>query len=82
MGSRGTGWALILFDRADALGRPQLLILNTDPLTRELYTHALNLEVCYVETAGDGSSFFRGIASFLYGPRYRASPHQRRQSMG
>jgi hypothetical protein len=39
----------------NALGRPQLLILNTDPLTRELYTHALNLEACDVETAGDGS---------------------------
>ena len=38
-----------------ALGRPQLLIANTDPLTRELYTHALNLDGYHVETAGDGA---------------------------
>jgi DNA-binding response OmpR family regulator len=39
----------------DALGRPQLLIVNTDPLTRELYTHLLNLEGYDVETASDGA---------------------------
>jgi CheY-like chemotaxis protein len=40
----------------NALGRPQLLIVNTDPLTRELYTHLLNLEGYDVETAGDGAN--------------------------
>jgi DNA-binding NtrC family response regulator len=39
----------------NALGRLQLLIVNADPLTRELYTHALNLEGYDVETAGDGA---------------------------
>jgi CheY-like chemotaxis protein len=39
----------------NALGRPQLLIVNDDPLTRELYTHVLNLEGYDVETAGDGA---------------------------
>ena len=39
----------------NALGRPQLLIVNDDPLTRELYTHVLNLEGCDVETAGNGA---------------------------
>jgi CheY-like chemotaxis protein len=39
----------------DALGRPQLLIVNTDPLTRELYTHILNLEGYDVETAAHGA---------------------------
>jgi DNA-binding response OmpR family regulator len=39
----------------NALGRLPLLIVNTDPLTRELYTHALNLEGYHVETAGDGA---------------------------
>ena len=39
----------------NALGRPQLLIVNADPLTRELYTHVLNLEGYDVETAGDGA---------------------------
>jgi CheY-like chemotaxis protein len=37
----------------NAPGRPQLLIANTDPLTRELYTHLLNLEGYGVETAAD-----------------------------
>jgi CheY-like chemotaxis protein len=35
--------------------RLQLLIVNPDPLTRELYTHALNLEGYHVETAGAGA---------------------------
>jgi CheY-like chemotaxis protein len=39
----------------DALGRLRLLIVNADPLTRELYTHALNLEGYHIETAGDGA---------------------------
>jgi CheY-like chemotaxis protein len=39
----------------NALGRPQLLIVNDDPLTRELYTHVLNLEGYDAETAGDGA---------------------------
>jgi CheY-like chemotaxis protein len=38
-----------------ALGRPQLLIVNDDPLTRELYAHVLNLEGYDIETAGDGA---------------------------
>jgi CheY-like chemotaxis protein len=41
---------------SNALGRPQLLIVNTDPLTRDLYTHILNLEGYGVETAGDGAN--------------------------
>jgi hypothetical protein len=40
---------------SNALGRPKLLIVNDDPLTRELYTHFLNLEGYDVETAGDGA---------------------------
>jgi CheY-like chemotaxis protein len=40
----------------NALSRPQLLIVNTDPLTREIYTHILNLEGYDVETAGDGAN--------------------------
>jgi CheY-like chemotaxis protein len=40
----------------NALGRPQLLIVNADPLTRELYTHVLNLEGYDVETAGDADA--------------------------
>jgi hypothetical protein len=38
-----------------ALGRTQLLIVNPDPLTREFYTHLLNLEGYDLETAGDGA---------------------------
>jgi hypothetical protein len=38
----------------NVLGRLQLLFVNSDPLTRELYTHALNLEGYNVERAGDG----------------------------
>jgi CheY-like chemotaxis protein len=38
-----------------ALSRLQLLIVNPDPLTRELYTHSLNLEGYHVETAGAGA---------------------------
>jgi hypothetical protein len=37
----------------NVLGRLQLLFVNSDPLTRELYTHALNLEGYNVERAGD-----------------------------
>ena len=39
----------------DALDRLQLLIVNPDPLTRELYTHALNLGGYDVETPSDGA---------------------------
>jgi CheY-like chemotaxis protein len=42
-------------DSINALGRPQLLLLNDDPLTRELDTHVLNLEGYDVETAGHGA---------------------------
>ena len=38
-----------------ALGLAQLLIVNPDPLTREFYTHVLNLEGYDVETAADSS---------------------------
>jgi hypothetical protein len=39
----------------NALGRPPLLIVNADPLTREIYTHLLNLEAYDPETADDGA---------------------------
>jgi DNA-binding response OmpR family regulator len=39
----------------NASGRLPLLIVNEDPLSRELYTHVLNLEGYDVETAGDGA---------------------------
>jgi DNA-binding NtrC family response regulator len=45
----------------DTLGRPQLLIVNTDPLTRELYTHLLNLEGYDVETESDGADTLESL---------------------
>jgi DNA-binding NtrC family response regulator len=46
----------------NALGRLPLLIVNADPLTRELYTHALNLEGYDIETAGDRANALEWLA--------------------
>jgi DNA-binding NtrC family response regulator len=46
----------------DAPGRPRLLIVNPDPLTRELYTHVLNLDGYDVESAGDGADALEWLA--------------------
>ncbi len=46
----------------DAPGRPRLLIVNPDPLTRELYTHVLNLDGYAVESAGDGADALEWLA--------------------
>jgi len=42
--------------------RPRLLVVNEDPLTRELHTLVLNLEGYDVETAGDGAAALERLA--------------------
>jgi DNA-binding NtrC family response regulator len=57
-----------------ALGRPQLLIVNDDPLTRDLYTHVLNLEGYDLETAGDGADAQKCLEMEEFSTVHRSGP--------
>ena len=57
----------------NASRRLQLLIVNADPLTRELYTHTLNLEGYYVETASDGEDALEWLEMEEFPPAHQNS---------
>jgi CheY-like chemotaxis protein len=58
----------------NASDRPQLLIANADPLTRELYTHLLNLEGYDVEMAGHGGDALQWLEMEEFPAAHQSTP--------